>query len=253
MIKDKTLSEIDFIDHAFFTRENGVSKDIYESLNCGYGSNDSKENVEENRNIVLENITNAKYLCNLHQTHSNKVIQVTETWKYPDLPKADAMVTNIPNIIIGILTADCVPILLCDTQEKIIAAAHSGWKGTATGIIQNTIEKMVEMGADKKNITASIGPSIQQESYEVDLDFKNNFQNLVKNSERFFVPSSNRNHYLFDLPHCVENILQENGIDNISNLKIDTYSNNDLFYSYRRATHKNENDYGRQISVISIK
>jgi len=253
MIKDDLLSEIDFINHAFFTRANGVSRDIYKSLNCGYGSNDSKDNVDANRKIVLANMQNASYLCNLHQTHSNDVLHVVEPWEYPNLPKADAMVTNTPNIAIGVLTADCVPILFCDKKNKIIAATHAGWKGTATNIIQNTISKMIEIGANKSDIVASIGPAIQQDSYEVDRNFKNNFISLVEDAEQFFIPSPNDTRYLFDLTSCTEHILLESGISKISNSKIDTYSNEELFYSYRRSTHKKENDYGRQISVISIK
>lgn len=252
MIKDKKLEKIDFIDHAFFTRKNGISSGIYKSLNCGYGSDDSEENIKNNIKIVLDKIKCENHLCNLYQIHSNKVLHLTKAWKYPNLPKADAIVTDKKNIAIGILTADCVPVLFCDTNAKIIAAAHAGWKGTANGIIQNTIIKMIKLGAERNNIVASIGPAIQQKSYEVDSNFKDNFQKSVFDSEKYFINSSNENLYLFDLPTCVENILLNCKIGNVSNLKIDTYSNKEDFFSYRRAVHYNEIDYGRQISVITL-
>ncbi len=236
--------------HGFFGRKGGVSKEIYSSLNCGYGSGDDIEGVRQNRHIACMAIeVDDANLCGLRQIHSNKVFYVTEPYSYENLPEADALVTDKKDIVLGILTADCTPVLFADNEIGIIGAAHAGWKGATSGVIQNTLAEMKKLGA--KQIHAAIGPTIALESYEVGEDFKRNLIEKHQGSldhERFFEVINGKTH--FNLPSYVENILINCGVASISNLGIDTYSNQEDFFSFRRTTHRHEKAYGRQISLI---
>ncbi|KIE06092.1 Laccase domain protein [Candidatus Jidaibacter acanthamoeba] len=253
------LAEQANLAHGFFTRKGGVSKDLhFQSLNCNLASSDSKKNVITNREIISNSLGfSHNKLITVTQIHSNRVISIKDGDEHIKHPVADALVTNLPGILLGIKTADCAPILFFDPKKQIIAAAHAGWKGAISGIIGNTIAAMQNLGANIADIICVIGPCIQQASYEVDESFYNNFISVKPASSKFFINSKQADHYMFDLPaYCVER-LKIIGIQHIDNLGIDTYSNPE-FFSYRRATHeKNFNkdgkaEYGTQLSVVGI-
>lgn len=242
-----TLSE----PHGFFTREGGVSEGIYQGLNCGPGSHDKADHVAENRSRVAAQFgQEAAKLCTLYQIHSAEVVTVTEPFDH-DRPKADAMVTNRGGIVLGILTADCAPVLFADTNAGVIGAAHAGWKGAVSGVVENTVAAMEALGAARANIHAVIGPCIAQPSYEVSEAFFAPF--TIPERARFFVPSTNPLHWMFDLEGYVLELLQRAGVKEAQAISRDTYREEDLFYSYRRTTHRGEPDYGRQISAIALK
>ncbi|MCF6305629.1 MAG: peptidoglycan editing factor PgeF [Rhodobacteraceae bacterium] len=237
--------------HGFFGRKGGVSQGLFFSLNCGYGSGDAERSVMENRQKISEyvNIPDANLLF-LQQIHSNQVV-VVDTPNWPDRqPKADAMVSALPDIGLGILTADCAPVLFSDPDQKIIGAAHAGWKGAASGIIGNTIDAMINLGAKRENIRAVIGPTISQQSYEVGQEFFENFYDDNTDNARFFI-NGKAGKYLFDLPDFVITDLNAQKIHSAEWVKKCTYTFEKEYFSYRRATHRNEPDYGRQISVIT--
>jgi YfiH family protein len=241
------------ITHCFFTRRGGVSEGIYQGLNVGRGSHDVPERVERNWEIVAESLNTQKSACcQLYQIHSSDVLTVTEPFG-DARPKADAMVTKEKGIMLGVLTADCVPVLFADPVHRVIGAAHSGWKGAVSGVLQNTVKAMEALGAQRQNILAAIGPCIHQASYEVGQEFYENF--IVESSEndRFFIPSHRPAHYRFDLPgyvHFQLGMLELGGIDQIP---YDTCTEEALFFSYRRKTLRGEEDYGRQVSGIVLK
>lgn len=238
------------ISHGFFTRQGGVSGGIYASLNCGWGSDDDKENVAENRSRVAAQLgTTLENFCSLYQVHGNDVITVTTPWPRTTLPKADAMVTSKKGIALGILTADCAPILFADVNAEIIGAAHAGWRGALAGVIQATVQAMQALGAC--DITAAIGPCIAQRSYEVGAEFYETLAKETAQNANFFKKSSTGSH-LFDLRGYVQSKLAQAGISNINTLENDTYSEEDSFFSFRRTTHRKESDYGRQVSAIML-
>jgi YfiH family protein len=252
MIRADSLS-VPQIEHGFFTRKGGVSTGIYASLNCGAGSDDDPAHVAENRRLAagLIGVPDAM-LCTVHQVHGQDVVFVTKPWPATTRPKADAMVTRAPGIALGVLAADCAPILFCDPAAKVIGAAHSGWQGAFKGVIDSTVRAMIRLGARAPSIRAAIGPCIAQPSYEVGPDFHTRFLGRDEAFERFFAPSGRAGHFLFDLPGFVEFRLQEAGLTQIERLNRDTYSDPDHFYSYRRTTHRGEPDYGRQLSAIAL-
>lgn len=236
------LKNIPSIKHGFFGRQGGVSDGIYSSLNCGVHSFDDKKNVQENRSIALKTLSKSAQLIEIHQIHSNKVHVIKDDFSIMD---ADGVVTDRNDIALSIVTADCAPILLADEQKKIIGAAHAGWQGANSGIIENTINAMCGLGALKGNIKAAIGPCISQNSYEVGPEFFDKIED-----ERFFVSSSKKDHFLFDLEGFVYSKLKACNIFMIDKLSIDTYEQDNNCFSYRRKTHLGESDYGRQISII---
>ena len=240
------------INHCFFSRLGGTSDKNYSSLNCGLGSSDSKSNIILNRKKIANYFSlNSNKLVTLNQTHSNKVA-IIEKFDPKKKYNFDGVVTKEKNVILGILTADCAPILFYDGQKNIIGACHAGWKGALSGVISNTISAMTAIGSVKKNIKCSIGPCIGTSSYEVKTDFyKILVSHSIKNNEYF--ESIGQNKYLFSLRRFIVNQLKINGVDDVSSVKLDTYSNEDLFFSYRRSLQKKEGDYGRMISAIVIK
>ena len=247
------ISKLDNVKHGFFTRKGGVSKGLYDSLNLGAGSKDNKSNIEENRRIILGNLGVSK-LYTLYQVHSNKVITLTENDEFDKINiDADALVTNVPNIAIGILTADCAPVLFVDYDNKIIGAAHAGRKGAVGGIIENTLEAMLDLGAQRQSIIATIGPCISQDSYEVGMALYEHIADYNAYNVNFFTPSSQSGHFMFDLPGYVRSLLIQTCIKQVNHINKDTYTEEELFYSYRRSCHRNEPDYGRQISAICLK
>lgn len=244
------------IRHALFTRKGGVSTDIYTSCNFGYGSNDKNSNVDENRSRAMQQWAGIpkEQLITLYQVHSAEVVTIDESHKgHQQETQADAMVTRTPGIALGILTADCTPVLFADHKNLVIGAAHAGWGGAFKGICQNVIKEMVALGADEANIQIAIGPTIQQQSYEVGTEFLERFQQQSKENEQFFIPSKKEGHYMFNLPAYVSHqIKTQTAVTKVENCQLDTYSNEDLFFSYRRTCHKNENDYGRNLSAIMV-
>ena len=243
--------------HGFFSRRGGVSKDIYASLNCGVGSNDEPENVAENRaNVALAVGCDPENLMGVHQVHSAECVAVSENWGGKDRPKADALATDVPGLAVSVLTADCTPVLLYGEKDggaSVVAAAHAGWGGALGGVLEDTLKKMEDLGASIESVRAAIGPCISQASYEVSEDFAEPFLKEDETSEKFFKSAHRAGHLMFDLPGYCAFRLARAGVKQVSIKDLDTYFNEEDFFSYRRTTHRHEKDYGRQISVIMIK
>jgi polyphenol oxidase len=241
------------IAHGFFARTGGVSEGIYASLNCGRGSADERDRVEENRARVAVKLgVEPGMLTGPKQVHSAKALIITAPWKAGEAPEADAVVTNVRGLAISVLTADCAPILLADREAGVIAAAHAGWKGAKAGVTDSTIEAMESLGARPERICAAIGPSISQAAYEVSPEFKAAFLADAEASERYFVQgASGRPH--FNLPAYVRERLSKKGVASILDIGACTYKNESVLFSYRRSTHRFEADYGRQISAIALR
>ncbi|AQQ05487.1 polyphenol oxidase [Roseibium algicola] len=245
--------KLDGIRHGFFTRQGGVSGGIYTSLNIGLGSDDERSSVLENRDRVAGQLgIGADRLVSPYQIHSADVITVSAPFAQDADRKADALVTATPGLAIGIATADCGPLLFADTKAGVIGAAHSGWKGAVTGILQNTVAAMEALGATRTNITAVLGPTISQGAYEVGPEFKERFLQEHPDNTRYFKPSERAEHFMFDLPAFITDKLQALGLGAIADLALCTYADEDRFFSYRRTTHRKEPDYGRQISAIAL-
>lgn len=240
------------IAHGFFGRTGGVSTGIFASLNCGPGSGDERAAVIENRRRATEALAPSSTLVNVHQVHSAKVVTVTAPWQIGHGPQADAMVTDIPGIALGILTADCAPVLFADAEARVIGAAHAGWKGALEGVLESAIAAMERLGARRGRIVAAIGPCISQTNYEVGPEFFARFRDDAPANVRFFLPSDKPEHFRFDLEGYVAARLAAAGIACVTSLSACTYARADDFFSYRRATHKREADYGREISAIMI-
>ncbi len=236
--------------HGFFTRKGGASSGIFQGLNCGPGSTDLTGAVLINRNRVTEKLGLAPgALISLHQIHSSKVVTLTEP--SPERPAADGMVTATPGIGLGILTADCQPVLFADPTAQVIGAAHAGWRGAQAGVLEATVDAMEALGAKRKNITAVIGPTISQPAYEVGPEFFEAFTDDDPTSARFFI-NGKGDRYLFDLPGYGLHRLRQAGVGHAEWTRHCTYRDPDRFYSFRRTTHANEADYGRLISVIRL-
>lgn len=244
-ITSPLLSSLTGIRHGFFTREGGVSSGIYTSLNAGIGSDDATDNVIENRRrmAVALKIT-PENLISLYQIHSNIALFTDKS--FLERPQADGLVTVTKGLGIAAASADCGPILFADVKAGVIGACHAGRKGAMLGIIENTIDKMVEAGANRSNIYAALGPLIRQTSYEVDAHFRAEYT-----ENEFFIPSRKPNHFMFDLPRYIMRRLEKANIGECEDLKIDTYSDT-RFFSYRRKTHNGEVDYGRHLSIITL-
>ena len=242
------------IAHGFFTRQGGVSTGEYDSLNCGYGSDDNRADVAENRRRIARHL-GAWFddITTVYQVHSAEVVHVEEPFPFDAVPKADALVTKAAGLPIGALAADCTPVLFADAEAKVIGAAHAGWRGAVSGVLQATADAMVKLGADKRNISAAIGPTIHQTNYEVGPEFQAQFLEQNPAHERFFQVLTEGGRPHFDLPGYCRHSLEEAGIGNIIDINRCTYADDSLFYSYRRKTHRSEADYGRQISAIVIK
>jgi polyphenol oxidase len=245
------LSTAPHIAHGFFGRHGGVSEGIYASLNCGPGSKDNRESVIANRARALSEI-GADHLVTLYQVHSAEAVMVARPWDLSDLPKADAMATNKPGIALGILTADCAPVLFADADAHVIGAAHAGWKGAISGVVESAVAAMESLGAERGRIAAAIGPCISQANYEVGPEFRERFLDAGRNHARFFIPSDKPEHWRFDLMGFVALKLDDAGIENVARFPVCTYAHEGNFFSFRRATHRGESDYGREISVISL-
>ena len=239
------------IAHGFFGRQGGVSGGIYASLNCGPGSGDDKAHVEENRRRVQATM-GATTLNTLYQIHSPNVATVAGAWDGTP-PLADAMVTATPGIALGILTADCAPVLFADAEARVIGAAHAGWKGALGGVLEATISAMEMLGARRARIAAAVGPCISQANYEVGPEFIARFTAEDPANARFFVPSDRAGHHRFDLEGYVAHRLRAASVDRIETLGACTYAREADFFSFRRTTHRGEKDYGREISAIVLR
>ncbi|MCE2993853.1 MAG: peptidoglycan editing factor PgeF [Alphaproteobacteria bacterium] len=243
------------IEHGFITRKGGVSNGLFASMTFGKSElGDAKGSVMRNFQIVADNYNiKSSAIHHIHQIHSTDVVKILDKNQHTSAIKADAMVTKLPNIMLLIKTADCCPILFHDPMNKVIGAAHAGWRGAFGGIIDNTISKMLELGANINNIEAAIGPTIRQNTYEVDDVFYNTFINQDVHNSVFFIPSVNINKYMFDLPGYCTYKLNKAGVSKVHDIKLNTYENEDEFHSCRRAFHKGEAAFGVQGSVIMIK
>jgi YfiH family protein len=250
--QDKTLE----VPHGFFGKVGGVSKGIFDSLNCGLGSSDDKQSVMKNRSIVANELSlNEEQLLTLNQIHSSKCIYVEELFDLTNKPEADAFVTDKSNILLGILTADCAPVLFSGRRpdsSKVIGAAHAGWKGAFGGILENTLHEMQELGAEISSISVCIGPCIQQKSYEISNEFYDVFIEQDSENKLFFKDGGKQNSKYFDLPGYIKNRLRKFKLHSVSAINDDTYELDQNYYSYRRTIHRNEEDYGRQVSVIKL-
>ncbi len=236
--------------HGFFSRKGGASSGVFEGLNCGRGSSDQSDIVRINRNRVAEALQVApEALVTLHQVHSARVVRVDAPLE--DRPQADAMVTATPGLALAVLTADCQPVLFADARAGVIGAAHAGWRGTLDGVLEATLAAMEELGADRGDISAVIGPTISQGAYEVGPEFLDEFMADDSENHRFFV-SGDGDRYLFDLPGYGVHRMRTAGIGAAEWTRHCTYSDPARFYSYRRATHAGEADYGRLISAIRL-
>lgn len=247
------LNAIEGIRHGFFTRAGGVSEGVYASLNCGYGSRDNQNAVAENRARVARHLGAASpQIAGVYQVHGAVAIAVTAMTERGSLPQADAIVTATPGLAVGVLTADCAPILLADPDANVVAAAHAGWRGAVAGIIEATLNEMEALGASRNSIRAAVGPCISQTAYEVGPEFEADVLAHSSDSARFFMRIAAADRARFDLPAYVIARLQDAGVGIIENRAACTYADESKFFSFRRTTHRSEPDYGRQIAAIVV-
>lgn len=241
------------IAHGFFTRAGGHSTGLFTSLNCGLGSGDDPELVAMNRAAVARALGIAEgQVATAHQVHSAEAIEVTKPWPVEARPRLDGLVSRTRGLAIGVLTADCGPVLFADARAGLVGACHAGWKGALTGVTDATIALMEKLGARRERMVAVLGPMIGQESYEVGPEFPQAFLKQSETHARFFKPSLKEGHHMFDLAGYLMLRLKQAGVGVTSNLGLDTYPDEAQFYSYRRATHRGEKDYGRLMSAIAL-
>jgi polyphenol oxidase len=253
LISLAALNDAAGIRHAFFTREGGVSAGLYSSLNCGFGSGDAAEKVAENRARAMAALDLAPdRLVTCHQVHSPDVVTVAAPWRREDNPRADALVTNCRGIALGILTADCVPVLFADADAGVIGAAHAGWKGALGGVVAATVAAMARLGAAPGRMRAAIGPCIAQRSYEVGPEFPAPFLAEDSGNGDFFAPARRAGHFMFDIAGYVERRLIAAGVGAIQRAPCDTVAEETRFFSYRRACLKGEKDFGNGLSAIVL-
>ncbi|HTU11300.1 MAG TPA: peptidoglycan editing factor PgeF [Allosphingosinicella sp.] len=239
------------IPHGFLGRRGGVSTGVCAGLNVGFGSDDDRDAVAENRRLAVEAVAPGARLVTVYQVHSGDAVHATAPWPEDGRPHADAMVTDRPGLALAILTADCTPVLLADREAGVIGAAHAGWKGAFAGVVEATVAAMARLGARRERIAAAIGPVIARKSYEVDEGFQRRFLEAEPAHERFFTPGRD-GHHQFDIEAFVLARVAEAGIRHAEALGLDTYADPERFYSYRRATHRGEPTYGRQFSIIAL-
>ena len=253
MLTANPLDRIAGVRHGFFTREGGVSEGLYGSLNCGFGSGDDPAHVAENRAraMALLELT-GEALCTAYQHHSADCLTVEAPWSRSEAPRADAMATARPGIALGILTADCTPVLFADRGAGVIGAAHAGWRGALGGVLDATIEAMAALGARAANTVAAVGPCIGPASYEVGPEFRDAFLAADAANGAFFTASPRDGHFMFDLPGYVAGRLAALGVGEIAPLDRDTRADESRFFSYRRACLAGEKDYGRLLSTITL-
>jgi YfiH family protein len=243
---------LDGVAHGFLGRRGGVSSGIHAGLNVGIGSADDARTVARNRTLALDAVRPGATLTTVYQVHSSDCVTVLAPFGEGLRPHADALVTDRPGLALGVLTADCAPVLFADVQAGVVGAAHAGWKGAFGGVTDATVAAMEALGACRDRIAAAIGPCIARASYEVDAAFRTRFRDADPENERFFVEGVRAGHAQFDLEGYVAHRLAIAGVGRIEALGLDTYADADRFFSFRRATHREEADYGRQISIIAL-
>ncbi|MGE5268998.1 MAG: peptidoglycan editing factor PgeF [Thiohalocapsa sp.] len=241
------------IRHAFFTREGGVSNGVYAALNCGFGSRDDADKVAENRAIAAWHLgLEPERLVSCHQVHGTAVVSVRQPWRREANPRADGMVTATPGVALGVLAADCAPVLFTDPAARVIGAAHGGWRGALAGVMEATVAAMAPLGARPERICAGIGPCIAQPSYEVGPDFRAAFAAADPASGACFVAADRPGHFRFDLPGYIASRLNRLGLAAVERAPYDTVADEKLFFSYRRACLRGEPDYGRGLAAIAL-
>ena len=241
------------IRHVFFTRRGGVSDGLFASLNCGFGSADDPRNVEQNRGRAAAALgLSPDRLVSCHQIHGTATLTIERPWRREENPRADGMVTSVPGIALGVLAADCAPVLFADPEARIIGAAHGGWRGALAGVAEATVAAMIALGARAEHIRAGIGPCIAQPSYEVGPEFHAAFAAADRDSGRFFEVAPRAGHFLFDLPGYIAHRLTRLGLAAVERAPHDTAAEEDLFFSYRRACLRGEGDYGRGLAAIAL-
>ena len=248
-----TLARLAGVRHAFFTRAGGISGGVYASLNAGVGSDDVPRNVAENRARMAAamGVPPQRFLT-CYQIHSPEAVVAVEPWAPDARPRADAIVTKVPGLAIGISTADCGPVLFADAQARVIGAAHAGWRGALAGVTDSTIAAMERLGAVRGQIVAAVGPMIRQPNYETGTDLRDRFVAADPANARFFRPAARDRHFMFDLAGYVVARLAATGIGTIEDVDACTYADADRFFSYRRMTHRGEADYGRHVNAIAL-
>jgi hypothetical protein len=255
-VEAQNLANLGGIRHGFFTRAGGVSTGIYASLNCGWGSNDDQGLVSENRRRIGNHLGGAEKfgggVVTLYQEHGTTALHITAPPSRDALPHADAVVSTTPGLVIGVLTADCAPVLLADAEAGVVAAAHAGWRGAINDVLASAVTEMERLGARRERISAAVGPCIGKAAYEVGPEFEAAFLERDPQFSRFFTRQSSTARPYFDLPAFVTMRLQAAGIGSVENLGLCTCENESLFFSYRRKTLRGEVDYGRQISAIVV-
>ena len=253
MLSADCLAHSDRVRHGFFTRAGGVSEGIYASLNCGLGSGDDPAKVQANRARAMAGLDlDPSSLTTAYQVHSADVAVVESPWSADDRPQVDALVCNTPGVPLGILTADCAPVLFADIQAGVIGAAHAGWRGAKDGVLEATLAAMIRLGARPQDTTAAIGPCIGPGSYEVGAEFRARFIAERADDTDLFRPSSRADHYLFDLPGYIGRRLDALALAAVESLPFDTFADADRFFSYRRVTLNGGGDYGRLLSAIAL-
>lgn len=251
-IQSAPLSGLERVRHGFFTREGGVSDGLFTSLNCGFGSSDDAAAVAENRRRATVSLgADDDALTTVYQIHGTAVVPVETGWDHSDAPKADGMVTNREGVVLGILTADCAPVLFADAQAGVVGACHAGWRGALDGIIEATVEAMERLGAGRRDIHAAIGPCIAQRSYQVGPEFRDRFLNTAPDTARFF-EADDGDRFRFDLPGYVTGRLKDSNIGTIDTTDGDTCADTGRLFSYRRSTLSGEPDFGRALSAITL-
>ncbi|HSW71448.1 MAG TPA: peptidoglycan editing factor PgeF [Gammaproteobacteria bacterium] len=252
-LEEPTLKQLASVQHAFFTRQGGVSEGRYSSLNCAYASKDDPVKVSENRARVASHFGySLKSLITVKNTHSNKVILVDKLWLEHEKPEADAMVTRQKEVLLGSDSADCPIVLFADIQASVIGLAHAGWRGAKNGVLESTVKQMMSLGAIPHNIVAAISPCIAQASYEVSADFQEQFTNDNPENIHYFKRAKKPSHFMFDLSGFVEGCLVRLGLRTVGQIGVDTYSD-ERFFSCRRSYHAGEDDFGGHFSCICLK
>ena len=253
MLQATSLAGLSDIRHGFFTRSGGVSEGVYSSLNGGVGSKDSADHVAENRArmAVALGVIPERFLTP-YQIHSPEVVTADAPWTPETRPKADAVVTREPGLAIGVSTADCGPLLFADGKARVIGAAHAGWRGAFTGVIEATLAAMEKLGARRDAIAVALGPTIRQPNYEVGAEFVERFLAADGDNARFFADAERADHAMFDLTGYIASRVHRAGIDTFEDLGLCTYADPERFYSYRRSTHVGDPDYGRHINAIAL-
>ena len=253
LLESSLLQRLPAVRHGFFTRTGGVSPGLYATLNAGLGSNDAPDNVRENRARMAEALgVEPDHLVTAYQIHSPEVVVAETPWTREAAPRADAVVTRVPGLAVGVTTADCGPVLLADVESGVVGAAHAGWKGALTGILEATLAAMERLGGNRSRVIAALGPMIRQPNYEVGPELVQRFRTSDTTSVKFFMPSKRDGHSMFDLPGYISSRLKRAGVTRIEDLGACTYADPTRFFSYRRSTHRGEADYGRHVNAITL-